>query len=142
MDDDHVDPGELGHVGDPPDRDFADVTHQLDLQLPDLLAPVARAQCVGCKVRALRVERVEDRRRVARERRLVHRYRRIEERRVPFELGELEAGLSGVDHRFQQARDDILRVHEAHLVHLEKARVAGDVGDQEQGGGRGHGVIL
>ena len=45
-----------------------------------------------------------------------------------------------VDHRFEQLRDDVLRVHQAREMELHEARVAADVGDHEQRGLNGHGV--
>ncbi len=68
----------------------------------------------------------------------VRRKRDIEECGVAFELRELQVRLRRVDHRLEQLRDDVLRVREARAMELHEARVAGDVGDQQEGRLDGH----
>ena len=62
----------------------------------------------------------------------VRRIRDVEERGVALELRELQVRLRRVDHRLEQLRDDVLRVREARLMEFHEARVAGDVGDQQE----------
>ena len=58
--------------------------------------------------------------------------RQVEERGVAFELGEPQRGGRGIDHGFEKLGDDLLRVHEAHVMEFHEPRVTRDVGDQEQ----------
>ena len=59
--------------------------------------------------------------------------------RSSLELGQLQIVARRVDHGFKELRDDLLRVGEARPVELHEARVAADVGDQQESGLDGHG---
>ena len=101
-----------------------------------LNTPVTAAQAVDLQAPSLGHERPPDGGDLVAQRRevvvLAASDRSVEKRRVAFQLRQLEPGPGRIDDRLQQPPDHVLGVGEVDAVHLHEARVAANVGDQQQ----------
>ncbi len=112
------------------ERDLAGVGNELEREPSHLHAPVAGAHAVDHELLLPGDEGAADVRDLPGEGREVVAHG-VEEGRVTLELRELEAA-SGIDDRFEQPGDRILRVREAEAVMFHEAGVPANVRDEQQ----------